>query len=123
MEEKQAAGMMELEELEKLTVTKLRELCGEKYPEIVGVSGMKKEEIIEAIIAEEVRLGLRSKTDAPVPKGPAEGQVVSDLKAQIRLFKRQRDEALGAKDYPGLREARAAIKRLKRRMRKHREAS
>lgn len=38
---------MERRELEKLNATKLRELCLEKHPEIQGVSGMKKEEIIE----------------------------------------------------------------------------
>lgn len=110
---------MERGELEKLTATKLRELCMEKYPEIQGVSGMKKEEIIEVIITEEVRLGLRPKTDTLPPKG----QVVSDLKAQIRLFKRQRDQTLAAQDSQGLKEARAWIKRLKRRIRKLREAS
>lgn len=110
---------MERAELEKLTAIKLRELCMEKYPEIQGVSGMKKEEIIEAIIAEEVRLGLRPKTDTLRPKA----QIVSDLKSQIRLFKSQRDQAVSAQDYPGLREARASIKRLKRRIRKLREAS
>lgn len=109
---------MERGELEKQTATKLRELCMEKYPEIQGVSGMKKEEIIEAIVAEEVRLGLRPKTDALPPKG----QMVSDLKAQIRLFKRQRDQALAAQDSQGLREARGWIKRLKRRTRRLREA-
>lgn len=119
MQERHAEGIMEREELEKLTATKLRELCGEKYPEIVGVSGMEKEEMIEAIIAEEIRLGLRPKTVAVAPKG----QGVSNLKSQIRLFKRQRDEALAAKNYHDLREARAGIKRLKRRTRKHREAS
>lgn len=119
MQEKQAEGTMEREELEKLTATKLRELCGEKYPEIVGVSGMEKEKMIEAIISEEVRLGLRPKTDTVAPKG----QGVSNLKAQIRLFKLQRDEALAGKNYHDLREARAGIKRLKRRIRKHREAS
>lgn len=110
---------MEQAELEKLTAIKLRELCMEKYPEIQGVSGMKKEEIIEAIIAEEVRLGLRPKTDALRPKT----QMVSDLKSQIRLFKSRRDQAVAAQDYPGFREARASIKRLKRRIRKLREAS
>lgn len=79
---------MERRELEKLTGTKLMELCLEKYPEIQGVSGMKKEEIIEAFIAEEVRLGLRPKTDALRPTG----QTVSDLKAQIRLFKTRRNQ-------------------------------
>ncbi len=110
---------MERGELEELTATKLGELCVEKYPEIQGVSGMKKEEIIEAIFAEEVRLGLRPKTDALPPKGTS----VSDLKTQIRLFKSRRDQALAARDYQGLKEARGSIKRLKRRIRKLREAS
>jgi hypothetical protein len=110
---------MERGELEKLTATKLRQYCMEKYPEVQGVSGMKKEEIIEAIIAEEVRLGLRPKTDAAVPKG----QTVMEVKAQIRVFRGRRDQALAAQDSDGLREARAGIKRLKRRVRKLREAS
>ena len=48
-------------DLEKLTAPKLREMAIAKYPNITGVSGMKKEELVEAIIAEEVRLGLRPK--------------------------------------------------------------
>jgi len=36
-------------ELEKLTVVKLRELAHE-YPQIVGAVGMKKEELIRAIL-------------------------------------------------------------------------
>ncbi len=110
---------MERAELDKLTAIKLRELCIEKYPEIQGVSGMKKEEIIEAIVAEGVRPGLRPKTDTL----PSNSQMVSDLKSQIRLFRSRRDQALAAQDYPGLVEARASIKRLKRRIRKLREAS
>ncbi len=110
---------MERHELEKLTATKLRELCMEKYPEIRGVSRMKKEEIIEAIIAEEVRLGLRPKTDAHARKA----DLVSDLKVQIRQWKQHRDQALASHDSQRLREARAGIKRLKRRIRKLREAS
>ncbi len=119
MAETRAEGRMERGELEKLTATKLRELCMEKYPEIQGVSGMKKEEIIEAIIHEEVRLGLRPKADALPPKA----QVISDLKAQIRLYKRRRDQALAAQDHQGFLEARAWVKRFKRRIRKLREAS
>jgi hypothetical protein len=50
-------------------------------------------------------------------------QTAMDLKAQIRLFRGRRDQALAAKNSDGLREARAGIKRLKRRIRKLREAS
>lgn len=107
-------------DLEKLTALKLRELALEKYPSITGVSGMKKEELVEAIIAEEVRLGLRpkeEKTQATASMG------VAQLKAAIRALKQDRGAALQAKDHPGLGRTRLQIKRMKRQLRKLREAS
>lgn len=111
---------MERKELEAMTTPKLRELALEKHPEIKGVSGMKKEEIIEAVIAEEIRLGLRPKeAGEAVRKEPG----VAELKARIRALKAHRDKALEAKDRAGLAQARAQIKRMKRRVRKLRAAS
>ena len=107
-------------ELEKLTAPKLRELALEKYPDLTGVSGLKKEELVEAILAEEVRLGLRPKE---APRQATAQMGVSQLKATIRTFKQPRDSALGAKDRAGLAKARMQIKRMKRRLRKLREAS
>ncbi len=107
-------------DLEKLTAPKLRELAMEKYPNLAGVSGMKKEELVEAIIAEEVRLGLRPKeerTQATAAMG------VTQLKAAIRNLKRDRDAALQGKDGTGLGRARLQIKRMKRQLRRLREAS
>ncbi len=107
-------------ELEKLTAPKLRELAMEKYPNLTGVSGMKKEELVEGIIAEEVRLGLRpkeEKTQATAAMG------VMQLKAAIRNLKRDRDAALQGKDAAGLGRARLQIKRMKRQLRRLREAS
>jgi hypothetical protein len=107
-------------ELERLTTPKLRELALEKYPNLTGVSGMKKEELVEAIIAEEVRLGLRPKEE----KQQATADMgVTQLKAGIRTLKETRDSALQTKDRPGLAAARLQIKRMKRRLRKLREAS
>ena len=107
-------------DLEKLTAPKLRELAKEKYPNLSGVSGMKKEELIEAIIAEEVRLGLRP-TEEKRPATAAMGK--TQLKAAIRTLKQSRDSALQAKDYAGLAAVRLQIKRMKRHLRKLREAS
>jgi hypothetical protein len=107
-------------DLEKLTAPKLRDLAKEKYPDLTGVSGMKKEELIEAIIAEEVRLGLRPK-EAEQPATVAMGR--SQLKAAIRSLKQTRDSALQAKDSVALAAARLKIKRMKRHIRKLREAS
>lgn len=107
-------------ELEKLTTPKLRELALEKYPNLTGVSGMKKEELVEAIIAEEVRLGLRPKEEKPQATAD---MGASQLKAAIRALKKTRDAALSGKDRTGVATARLQIKRMKRRLRKLREAS
>lgn len=105
---------MEREELKKLTATKLRELALEKYPEVTGVSAMSKDQIIDAIIAEEVRLGIRLPEVKKVRKPP----VASDLKAKIRLLKKERGQALEVKDRGRLEKARTEIKRMKRLLRK-----
>ncbi|HXZ44426.1 MAG TPA: Rho termination factor N-terminal domain-containing protein [archaeon] len=107
-------------ELERLTTPKLREFALEKYPNVTGVSGMKKEELVEAIIAEEVRLGLRPKEEKR--QATADMGVVQ-LKASIRTLKKARDTALQGKDRAGLSAARVQIKRMKRRLRRLREAS
>ena len=107
-------------DLEKLTTPKLRELALEKFPSITGVSGMKKEELVEAIIAEEVRLGLRPKEEGKQATG---SMGVIQLRAAIRRLKKTRDTALLGKDRAGLMVARQQIKRMKRRLRRLREAS
>ena len=107
-------------DLEKLTTPKLRELALEKFPSITGVSGMKKEELVEAIIAEEVRLGLRPKEEG---KQATASMGVIQLRAAIRGLKKTRDTALQGKDRAGLTGARQQIKRMKRRLRKLRVAS
>lgn len=109
---------MERSELEQMTAPKLRELALEKYPEIEGVSGMKKEELVEAIIAEEVRLGLR-------PKGAVRRRPVqfSDLKQRIKALRGERAKALDTKDWELLRVTRRKIKRIKRLLRRLKEAS
>lgn len=108
-------------ELEKLTAPKLRELAIAQFPDLTGVSGMKKEELIEAIIAEEVRQGLRPKEGAKTQATAAMG--AGQLKGAIRLAKGVRKGALDSKDHTGLHAARLQIKRMKRRLRKLREAS
>ena len=107
-------------DLEKLTAPKLRELALEKYPNVTGVSGMKKEGLVEAIIAEEIRLGLRpkeEKTQATAAMG------VAQLRATIRNLKKDRDAALQNKDTAGLERIRLRIKRMKRQLRRLRQAS
>ncbi len=74
--------------LEKMTVTDLREIAKE-IPEISGVHGMKKEELIVAI--------KKSKgiVDEPVKKQDAS---IGEIKKKIKAAKAQRQAAIEAKD-------------------------
>ncbi len=107
-------------DLEKMTAPKLRELAIATYPAITGVSGMKKEELVEAIIQEETRQGLRPKEEGS--KATA-SMGVGQLKAAIRGLKAARNTAREQKDRAALGSARLRIKRMKRRLRKLRASS
>jgi hypothetical protein len=130
MEEKKGE---KVKDLEKLTATKLRELAMEKYPQIKGVHGMKKEELVEAIKAVEVELGIREKEEekkAPHPEVKPKAKkkekkvwAIPDAKAQVNALKGEREGALASKDEKKLQEVRSKIKKLKRIMRKLKEAS
>ena len=74
--------------LEKMTVTDLRGMAKD-IPEIVGVHGMKKEELIAAI--------KKSKgiVDQPVKKADAS---LGEIKKKIKAIKAQRQAAIEAKD-------------------------
>jgi hypothetical protein len=107
-------------DLEKMTTPKLREWVQEKFPSVVSVSGMKKEELIAAVIAEEVALGLRPKEQ----KSQATASMGKEqLKASIARLKQAKGAALAGKDGTLLRRTRLEIKRMKRRLRSLGEAS
>ena len=74
--------------LEKMTVTDLRGMAKD-IPEIVGVHGMRKEELIAAI--------KKSKgiMDEPVKKADAS---LGEIKKKIKAIKAQRQAAIEAKD-------------------------
>ena len=74
--------------LEKMTVTDLREMAKE-IPEITGVHGMKKEELIAAI--------KKSKgiVDEPVKKADVS---LGEIKKKIKATKAQRQAVIEAKD-------------------------
>ncbi len=102
---------MEEKELEKMTATELRELSLKEYPDISGVSAMKKEEILAAIHK------ARGEAVKETKKEKAEGKVEIDkkeLKKQIRLLKTDKEKLLQGKDKKGLAIVRKKIKKLKR---------
>ena len=111
--------------LEKMTVKALREMAKE-IPEISGVHGMKKEELIVAInevrgvkeetaTAEPVKAEKSSKTK-PAPKKADANR--GAIKTQIRALKAQRWDALEARDRKMATVYKRRISRLKKKSRK-----
>ena len=95
-------------ELEKLTVVKLREVAHE-YPEIVGATGMKKEEIIKAIL---------QARGEPVEKEKKKDLVhISHIKKEIKKLKEEQTKALADKDSKKASVLRKKISKLKKQTR------
>jgi hypothetical protein len=81
--------------LDKMTVTELREVAKE-IPEITGVHGMKKPELLVAIKqAKGIEVDPQKKTGPPKPKANIPK---ATLKAMIRDLKTRRRQALEEKD-------------------------
>ena len=104
---------MNLEELQRLTVVKLREEAL-KHDGITGVNGMKKEQLIEAL-APIFSIDLEAETRAIRERLAASK---GGLKKEIAKFKGERDHALEDHDLDGVAQARKEIKKRKRRLRK-----
>jgi hypothetical protein len=97
---------MDAKELLRMNVTKLRAEAL-KLPDVVGVTAMKKEALIELLAtAQGIVLEPRSH--------PVE---ISDIKKHIRVFKTRRNEALARKAYKEAAQIRRSIRTLKRRSR------
>lgn len=92
----------------KMTVKDLREVAKE-IPEISGVHGMKKEELMDALRTVK---GIEIET----PKVKAKG--VGELKSQIKTLKVKRQQALEAKDKKMATVYRRKISRLKKKTRR-----
>ena len=101
-------------ELQKMTVVKLREEAL-KYPDLTGVHGMKKAELVDAL-AKLMGLPEEEKTHKKVKV--KKGQSKQNLKKTIQGLKEKRAEAIKSKDAKDLKLTRKKIKRLKRALRK-----
>lgn len=99
---------MDIRELRKLPLPKLRELA-KQTTDLEGVLGMKKEELVAAIAkAQGIPLG-------PVAKDLS---TMTAIKQRIRSLRKQRDELLAASgDRQQLKRIRREIKVLKRKTR------
>ena len=101
--EKKSAGAKE-KPLEKMTVKELREMAKD-IPQIVGVHGMKKEELIVEIKK------VKGIVDEPLKKADAS---IAQLKQKIRALKIERQTALEAKDKKKATIFRRRISKLKK---------
>ena len=104
---------MTLQELQKMTVVKLRQEAMQ-HGGISGVSGMSKAQLVEALAE---LMGIDTKT----PARAASVKISDDkavLKKEIRSLKATRDEALAAGDAQSLDRTRLDIKRRKRALRR-----
>ena len=104
---------MTLQELQKMTVVKLRQEATQ-HGGINGAGGMSKAELVEALAG---FLGIDATTSARATQVKISGDK-SVLKREIRSLKATRDEALEAGDANGLDRTRLDIKRRKRALRR-----
>ncbi len=106
--------------LEKMTVIELREVAKEEIPGIVGVTGMKKEQLLESI--KEAR-GIVDETPAKKKKmkkvaGPKKKLTVKEMKQEIVRLRAERETLRQEKDKKRLDIVRRRINRLKKTTRK-----
>ena len=109
-EKPESTGKAETKEkpLEKMTVKDLKEMAKE-MPEISGVHGMKKEELIVAIKK------VKGIEDEPVKKADA---TVTELKKKIKALKAERRAAIEASDKKMATIYKRRISRLKKKTRR-----
>ena len=100
---------MEINDLEKMTVTKLREEAG-KFEDVKGVSGMKKDQLIDIMC---------EKLDIHRPGKQVVGIDKSVLKSRMRALQVRKTQAAAEHNHEELADLRKRIKTYKRSIRKH----
>jgi hypothetical protein len=106
---------MDYQELEHMTVVKLREEA-KKFDDIKGAAGMKKDELI-AVLAE--KHGLEKPEKKPKKKKAAGPATTKDqMKEKLKTLRALREEARSKGDKKRASIIRRRIHGLKRRMRK-----
>ena len=101
---------MDYHELQKTRVADLRDMMKEHLPDVTGLTGLKKDELVEQLA---VKLGIEKPH-----KHVAAGLGKRAIKAEIRELKLKRQAALESKDYEELKKFRRQIHRRKRRLRR-----
>jgi ABC-type uncharacterized transport system ATPase subunit len=102
--------------LDKMTVVELREIAKEEIPGVTGVTGMKKDQLLEAI--KEAR-GIKDETPATKKKkiktaGPKKKMTAKEMKQEIVRLRAERETLRQEKDPKKLEILRRRINRLKK---------
>ena len=100
---------MDFHELSKNTVSRLREMVKEQLPDLKGVSGMKKDQLVD-LLAD--KLGIEK------PHKVVEGLDKATIKAEIRKAKAARATAVAAKDKAKMKQTRETLHKLRRQLRR-----
>lgn len=106
--------------LDKMTVVELRETVKKEIPGLTGVTGMKKEQLLETLkeargIKEEAPAKKKKKKK---PAGPKKEMTVKDMKQEIVRLRAEREILRQEKDKKKLEIIRRRINRLKKMTRK-----
>jgi len=99
---------MDYHQLEKTTVPQLREMAKE-YDDLQGVTGMSKEKLVNT---------LADKMGIEKPHKVVVGVDKATIKAQIRELKKERQQALDAKDKAKINDTRKQLHRLRHKLHK-----
>jgi cobalamin biosynthesis Co2+ chelatase CbiK len=100
---------MDYKEIKKMTAGKLREEIAAKFPDVDGVTSMKKEQLVDTL-AEKLGIDIHAHAAVDIDK--------TAIKQKIRALKKERDEALAAHDKQRLHGIRHAIHRQKHTLRR-----
>ena len=102
--------------LDKMTVTELREVAKE-IPDITGVHGMKKAELLEAIVTAQGGEPPQPKKKPAAPAKKKTSMTVQEMKGMIKSLRVQRRQVLVDKDKKMAKIYRRRISRLKKKTR------
>ena len=119
-EEVKNDGQQAEKPLDKMTVVELREALKKDAPDITGVTGMKKDQLLEAL--KEVR-GIKDKPAAKKKTkkktaGPKKEMTVSEMKQEIVRLRAERESIRQEGDKKKIEIIRRRINRLKKLTRK-----
>ena len=106
--------------LDKMTVVELREAVKQEIPDITGVSGMKKDQLLETL--KEAR-GIKDEPPAKKKKkeksgGPKKEMTVKEMKEEIVRLRAERESIRQEGDKKKIEIIRRRINRLKKMTRK-----